>query len=160
MTAEKLHFDWNSKGNGKLLPARVFDDGSSLYLAWNRETPLAGDPDHVGGPQGRPAQLPDERRIYRRSARSRRTSCFATAANRRSVAVAARSFRSRAAMPSALSVDCRSVPHAAAAARLLAPTPQPAAASAAGSQQTGAVKVANVTSLYTDKLTDSRTMTS
>ena len=40
MTADKLHFDWNSKGNGKLLPARVFDDGSSLYLAWNKETPL------------------------------------------------------------------------------------------------------------------------
>jgi type IV secretion system protein VirB9 len=40
MTADKLHFDWNKKGNGKLLPARVFDDGSALYLAWDKETPL------------------------------------------------------------------------------------------------------------------------
>ena len=40
MTAEKLHFDWKTKGNGKLLPARVFDDGASLYLAWDKETPL------------------------------------------------------------------------------------------------------------------------
>jgi type IV secretion system protein VirB9 len=40
MTAEKLHFDWNKRGSGKLLPARVFDDGQSLYLAWDKETPL------------------------------------------------------------------------------------------------------------------------
>ena len=40
LTADKLHFDWNTKGNGKLLPARVFDDGDALYLAWSRETPL------------------------------------------------------------------------------------------------------------------------
>jgi len=40
MTADKLHFDWNTKGNGKLLPTRVFDDGASLYLAWSKETPL------------------------------------------------------------------------------------------------------------------------
>ena len=40
MVAEKLHFDWNTKGNGKLLPTRVFDDGASLYLAWSKDTPL------------------------------------------------------------------------------------------------------------------------
>jgi type IV secretion system protein VirB9 len=40
MTADKLHFDWNTKGNGKLLPTRVFDDGSAVYLAWAKETPL------------------------------------------------------------------------------------------------------------------------
>jgi type IV secretion system protein VirB9 len=40
MTADKLHFDWNTKGNGKLLPARVFDDGSALYLSWSHDTPL------------------------------------------------------------------------------------------------------------------------
>ncbi len=39
-TAEKLHFDWNSKGSGKLLPTRIFDDGASLYLAWSKDTPL------------------------------------------------------------------------------------------------------------------------
>lgn len=40
MTADKLHFDWNKKGNSKLMPNRVFDDGASLYLAWDKETPL------------------------------------------------------------------------------------------------------------------------
>ena len=40
MTAERLHFDWNSKGNGKLLPTRIFDDGSSLYMVWGKDTPL------------------------------------------------------------------------------------------------------------------------
>src|SRR5205085_1414255 len=40
MTAERLHFDWKTKGNGKLTPTRVFDDGSTLYLAWDKETPL------------------------------------------------------------------------------------------------------------------------
>lgn len=40
MTAAKLHFDWNTKGSGKLLPNRVFDDGSSVYLAWEKDTPL------------------------------------------------------------------------------------------------------------------------
>src|SRR5205085_10806319 len=53
-TAERLHFDWKSKGYGKLLPAKVFDDGSSLYLAWNRETPLPAiltiSEDHKEGP--------------------------------------------------------------------------------------------------------------
>ena len=38
--AEKLHFDWNTKGNGKLLPDHVFDDGSALYLTWSKDTPL------------------------------------------------------------------------------------------------------------------------
>ena len=65
MTADKLHFDWNTKGNGKLLPSRVFDDGASLYLAWDKEHAAAGDPHFVRGPPGRSDQLPDERRIYR-----------------------------------------------------------------------------------------------
>src|SRR5438309_8776381 len=40
MTAEKLHFDWQSKGYGKLVPSRVFDDGTAVYLAWNKDVPL------------------------------------------------------------------------------------------------------------------------
>ena len=39
-TAETLHFDWQSKGERKLIPSRVFDDGTAVYLSWNRETPL------------------------------------------------------------------------------------------------------------------------
>lgn len=40
LTADKLHFDWKSKGHSKLTPDRMFDDGASLYLAWDKETPL------------------------------------------------------------------------------------------------------------------------
>ena len=40
VTADKLHFDWKSKGDRKLLPERVFDDGQSVYLSWSRDTPL------------------------------------------------------------------------------------------------------------------------
>jgi type IV secretion system protein VirB9 len=40
MTADKLHFDWGKRGNSKLMPNRVFDDGVSVYLAWDKETPL------------------------------------------------------------------------------------------------------------------------
>ena len=40
LTAEKLHFDWKTKGDSKLVPTRVFDDGQSVYLSWDRQTPL------------------------------------------------------------------------------------------------------------------------
>jgi type IV secretion system protein VirB9 len=40
MVADKLHFDWQSKGYGKLVPSRVFDDGAAVYLSWNRDIPL------------------------------------------------------------------------------------------------------------------------
>ena len=39
-TLAKLHFDWKSKGFKKLIPGRVFDDGSSVYLAWPTDRPL------------------------------------------------------------------------------------------------------------------------
>lgn len=31
---ERLDFDWKVKGSGGLRPARIFDDGVSLYLSW------------------------------------------------------------------------------------------------------------------------------
>lgn len=31
---ERLNFDWEVKGFGRLRPARIFDDGVSLYLSW------------------------------------------------------------------------------------------------------------------------------
>lgn len=37
---QKLHFDWKTKGDSKLLPERVFDDGRAVYLAWKRDAPL------------------------------------------------------------------------------------------------------------------------
>jgi type IV secretion system protein VirB9 len=38
--ADALYFDWRSKGAKRLLPSRSFDDGRSLYVAWNTKTPL------------------------------------------------------------------------------------------------------------------------
>lgn len=37
---EQFNFAWSSKGAAALLPKRAFDDGTSLYLAWNRDVPL------------------------------------------------------------------------------------------------------------------------
>jgi type IV secretion system protein VirB9 len=39
-TVEKLHFDWKTRGDSRLLPERVFDDGQAVYLAWKRDMPL------------------------------------------------------------------------------------------------------------------------
>jgi type IV secretion system protein VirB9 len=35
-----LNFAWSSKGAKKLLPSRVYDDGSSTYLSWRAGTPV------------------------------------------------------------------------------------------------------------------------
>jgi type IV secretion system protein VirB9 len=37
---EHLNFGWQTKGSGRLLPSRIFDDGRALYLAWNPEMAL------------------------------------------------------------------------------------------------------------------------
>jgi type IV secretion system protein VirB9 len=37
---QEFNFAWTSKGASNLLPARVFDDGSAVYLAWRRDVPL------------------------------------------------------------------------------------------------------------------------
>jgi type IV secretion system protein VirB9 len=39
-TAAEINFGWKTKGAANLLPARVFDDGSTLYLAWARNALL------------------------------------------------------------------------------------------------------------------------
>ena len=36
----QLNFAWKTKGADNLLPSRVFDDGTSLYLAWTRTVVL------------------------------------------------------------------------------------------------------------------------
>jgi type IV secretion system protein VirB9 len=36
----RLNFAWKTKGVGFLLPARVFDDGTSVFLAWTHDVPL------------------------------------------------------------------------------------------------------------------------
>jgi type IV secretion system protein VirB9 len=49
-----LNFAWNVKGKAKLLPSRVYDDGSSVYLTWGagQEVPaiLIKDPSGAEGP--------------------------------------------------------------------------------------------------------------
>ena len=37
---DQFNFAWTSKGAASLLPERVFDDGSALYLAWHPNVPL------------------------------------------------------------------------------------------------------------------------
>lgn len=37
---DQFNFAWTSKGAANLLPDRVFDDGSALYLAWRPNVPL------------------------------------------------------------------------------------------------------------------------
>jgi len=36
----KLNFAWKSKGKAALIPARVYDDGQSTYLAWAPRVPI------------------------------------------------------------------------------------------------------------------------
>lgn len=35
-----LNFAWKARGNRKLVPARVFDDGSATFLTWDARSPL------------------------------------------------------------------------------------------------------------------------
>jgi type IV secretion system protein VirB9 len=152
MTADKLHFDWKTKGNGKLLPERVFDDGSAVYLAWNKETPLPAiltvSEDRKEGPVNYrmsgeyivispvPANL-----VLRYGSKyavlwpSRRIVPMQPA---RPSAVAGRMASTPAQPPVAQPIFSQAVPVA------------PGAANVASSS----VKLANVTALYSDKLTD------
>nr|NUR37779.1 TrbG/VirB9 family P-type conjugative transfer protein [Sphingomonas sp.] len=159
MTAEKLHFDWNTKGSGKLLPARVFDDGQSVYLAWGKDAPLPAiltqSEDRKEGPVNyrmsgeyivispvpanlvlrygnRTALLWPSRRIAPPQPRTN------TVAQRLATVPAP---QNQPAVTQAPAVQ-RPVSEAASAA--------PAPANAANSS----VTFANVTALYTDKLTD------
>lgn len=151
VTADKLHFDWKSKGNGKLLPARVFDDGNSVYLAWDRATPLPAiltqNEDRKEGPVNYqlrgdyivispvPANL--VLRYGRKSATLWPTRRIVPPPQPAPGAVATR----LAAGP----VTQTQVPSQVAPAEA-PPAPQPSSASA--------VKLANMTALYSDKVTD------
>ena len=156
MVAERLHFDWNKKGNGKLLPARVFDDGASLYLAWDKDTPLPAiltlSEDRKEGPVNYRmsgeyiivSPIPPNLvlRYGKRSASlwpSRRI--LPTPTNSRNAPVS-RLAAAAAAQPA--------VPPAKGPVAQPMKQPAPAQASTAGST----VKLANMTSLYSDQLTD------
>lgn len=146
MTAEKLHFDWNTKGNGKLLPSRVFDDGASLYLAWNKETPLPAiltqSEDRKEGPVN-----------YRMSGEYIVISPIPANLVLR--------YGSKYALlwPSRRIVAPQRAPANAVVGRIATASAMPAPAQAAppppaSTNSASAVRLANVTSLYSDKLTD------
>ena len=148
VTADKLHFDWKTKGNGKLLPARVFDDGNSVYLAWDRESPLPAiltmSEDRKEGPVN-----------YRMSGNYIVVSPIPPNLVLR--------YGSKYALlwPTRRIVPPRSPSPGAAVGRMAAEAPQPAppemsqAQPAAQPSPAGsAVKLANMTALYSDKLTD------
>ena len=152
MTADKLHFDWNKKGSGKLLPSRVFDDGASVYLAWTKETPLPAiltvSEDRKEGPVN-----------YRMSGEYIVISPIPANLVLR--------YGSRYAMlwPSHRLDPPQQARPAAVAGRMAgAPVtaPQPTiseaapAATAPASVASSSVRLANVTALYSDKLTDAR----
>lgn len=153
MTAEKLHFDWQSKGERKLVPSRIFDDGTSVFLAWNKETPLPAiltvSEDRKEGPVSYKmngdyivvSPIP-QNMVLRYGNR------IAVLWTTRRVTVP----QQAPAIVQPSQIAQRSMAAAQANPAVVRPAPvQPAPA-----PQSGAVKVANVTALYTDKLTDGR----
>jgi type IV secretion system protein VirB9 len=152
MTADKLHFDWNKKGNGKLLPSRVFDDGASVYLAWTKDTPLPAiltvSEDRKEGPVN-----------YRMSGEYIVISPIPANLVLR--------YGNRYAMlwPSRRIVPPQQTQPAAVAARMASTPvspPQPTisqaapASTAPESVASSSLRLANMTALYSDKLTDAR----
>ncbi len=150
MTADKLHFDWQSKGYGKLVPSRIFDDGTAVYLAWNRESPLPAiltiSEDRKEGPLSYKMTgdyivvSPIPQNMVLRYG-DRMAVLWTT---RRIVPP------QQPASP-APSNEAQQM----AATSLAASSPQPAPTSSAAGAA-GTVKLANMTSLYSDKLTDGR----
>jgi type IV secretion system protein VirB9 len=144
MTAEKLHFDWQSRGYGKLIPSRVFDDGTSVYLSWNRDVPLPAiltmTEDRKEGPVN-----------YRVSGDYIVVSPIPQNMVLRYEKRVAELWTTRRVAPGPASAPTTNVAQRMAVAQAArAPTKTGAAA------QAGAVKVANVTALYSDKLTGGR----
>jgi type IV secretion system protein VirB9 len=148
VTAEKLHFDWKSKGHGKLVPARMFDDGGSLYLAWDKETPLPAiltqSEDRTEGPVN-----------YRMSGE------YIVISPVPANLVLRYGKKSAVLWPThPIAAPLRSAP-VQSTSRIATAAVQPPQISQAAppvakaeSQPAGTVKLANMTSLYSDKLTD------
>jgi type IV secretion system protein VirB9 len=151
MTADKLHFDWKTKGTGKLLPERVFDDGTSLYLVWGKDTPLPAiltvSEDRKEGPVN--YRMSGEYIVINpipANLMLRYGSKYALLWPSRRIDQPRRS----APAP----VDSRLAAHTAAPQPAVSqPAPQ---ASAQTAPAPGSVKLANMTSLYSDKLTDNQ----
>ena len=153
LVAERLHFEWNKKGSGKLLPARVFDDGASLYLAWDRDTPLPAiltvSEDRKEGPVN-----------YRMSGEYIVVTPIPANLVLRYGKTSAALWPSRRIVPArAAAPVTRFAASASAQPPGSRPAVQPAAAPSSGEATqskppASTVKLANMTSLYSDKLTD------
>ncbi|WP_341632020.1 TrbG/VirB9 family P-type conjugative transfer protein [Sphingomonas agri] len=164
-TADKLHFDWSSKGYGKLLPARVFDDGSSLYMAWNRDTPLPAiltqSEDRKEGPVNYrmsgeyivvspiPANL--VLRYGKKVATLWPNHAIVPVQRQSPAAIAGRLASAPAPAPEISMTSATAAQPAA-----MQPASEATSARPPSESSRSAVKVANVTSLYSDKLTDRR----
>jgi type IV secretion system protein VirB9 len=139
--AEKLRFDWKSNGNKALLPTRVFDDGTSVYLAWDKETPLPAiltqNEDRQEGPVN--YQLRGEYIVITPVPAN-----LVLRYGKRSAAL----WPTRQVIPPSRPV----APDTRVAATTPAPVPPPAIAAAP--PPAPSVKLANMTSLYSDKVTD------
>ena len=155
-TAERLHFDWQSKGYGKLVPSRIFDDGTAVYLSWNRETPLPAiltlSEDRKEGPLSYRmngeyiviSPIPQNMvlRYGNRMAMLWTTRRIVPPTQRAPVAAPPNEIAQRMA-----AVPANPAPP---------PIAQSAPVQAPHASKNGSVRLANVTALYTDKLTDGR----
>jgi len=153
MTADRLHFDWQSKGYAKLVPSRVFDDGNAVYLAWNKETALPAiltvSEDRKEGPLS--YKMNGEYIVVSPIPQN----MVLRYGNRMAVLWTTRRIVSPAQQaPNATS------PGDLAQRMVAIPAPQPAPAAppqaTASAAKNATVKVGNVTALYTDKLTGGR----
>ncbi|HEV2593832.1 MAG TPA: TrbG/VirB9 family P-type conjugative transfer protein [Sphingomicrobium sp.] len=158
MTADKLHFDWKTKGAGKLLPTRVFDDGSSLYLLWGKDTPLPAilteSEDRKEGPVN--YRMSGEYIVINPIPANlvlRYGNKYALLWPSRRIDPPARSTPN--AMEGRLAANVTPTQSPAEQPSPIPPARQ-AAVAAQPKPEPGAVKLANMTSLYSDKLTDNR----
>ena len=149
--AEKLHFDWKTKGSGKLLPNRVFDDGSSVYLAWEKDTPLPAiltvSEDRKEGPVN--YRIDDEYIVISPVP----ANLVLRYGSKYALLWPSHSIASLPSSAPAVAGRMASVPAAIQPVARQIATVQPAAQAPAAATP-NSVKLANMTSLYSDKLTD------
>jgi type IV secretion system protein VirB9 len=155
-TVEKLHFDWKTRGDSRLLPERVFDDGQAVYLAWKRDMPLPAiltvSEDRKEGPVNYRMNgeyiviTPIPQNLLLRYGKKSAQLWPTHAVN---VAPAVQPNAIAGTLPSG------TVNQSQAAPRQVVPVQQqPAQQQAPATRTANSVKLANMTALYSDKLTD------
>jgi type IV secretion system protein VirB9 len=146
MTADRLHFDWQTRGEKKLIPSRIFDDGNAVYLSWSKDTPLPAiltmAEDRKEGPLSYQMKgdyivvSPIPQNLVLRYG-SRMAQIWTT----RRILQQPQPTAPVATPPAQI-------------AQRMAPAPTPQAARPATQENT--VKLANMTALFTDRVTDGR----